>query len=309
MPKKRRTAVSQRSEPVVFDPIAVALQNIAAPKKCDEDHLRRLGRDLARAMGATQLESAFGESPLVRCMFRALVQLENARRDLFLRVFFTKCLQAHGEYVGAFFPGRLRFLPFRPPAHLTMHDEEERAQVRERQHGEIREVMAKAERAIGRMLAPRGHAGARIWPGGVKIVTEWEDALRVARDAEWEVLNRISGPALRAFYKKYPYVWEMIKVLAGHMVDAAVDEWGDQLQVASEQARIVWRAAAKMQRDLETLVQCAAGALAAGRLRVDGDRPNPFLPFVWVFDLGGWPIGQIGEVSWVFVPPLPIVAT
>lgn len=311
-PRKDRRSGTARtgvSSAVMLDSVAAALAAVSAPKRSDEDHWRRLGRDLARVLGAVQLENAFGGAPLWRCVFRALIQMDNTLRERFLRAFFAKAIPPYGEHVGAFLAGLFRFLPFRQPLHLVAHSDAELIQIRQRQISEVKAMMARAEHAAQTVIGVRGRLGTRFWPAGVGIVDSWEEARGIARDAEWHVLNQTGGPTLRSFYQGNSYAWEVLKVLIGYIVDAAVDEWGDQLVVPVEQVRTVWRAAGKMQRDLETLAQYSAGALAAGRLQVEGSRPNPFLPFVWVFELAGWPIGQVGEVSWVFVPPLQIVAT
>lgn len=300
------TARGREAATVMLDLVAATLAAVPLPKRSDEDHWRRLGRDLARVLGAVSLEQAFGETPLWRCAFRVLVQMGSAPRERFLRVFFAKAIPPYGEHVGAFLASLFRFLPFRQPAHLMAHDAISLPSTRERQIREIQEAMTKAERAAQRIVSRRGRA-EHFWPGGVSIVDSWEDARRLARDAEWHVLNQTGGPTLRSFYQNNSYAWEVLKVFIGYVVDAAVDEWGDQLTVSAEQACTVWRAVGKMQRDLETLAQYTAGALAVGRLQVEGKRPNPFLPFVWVFELAAWPIGQVGEASWVFVPPLQIV--
>lgn len=310
MPKKRGRiltahTVSAWETPSIADfrDEAMAAVRLLPVKK---DPQRRIfGEELAKVMGAKTLARAFDQDPLSRAVSAALAELPTAEQRYFLEWHWCRRLP-FGRSIGRFTEECARFWPFRIAAYLVGKAGGNLAKARALQEQAVRNYLEYADRASaqilghGKRMAPR-----RLWPERVRLIGErdWEEVYDILPDADWQDVDRAAGRVIGPFYPRYADAWNDLKSLIGHCIQRALRAHALAVGVKSPHAEL----ARVMRMDLWTLSYDAAGMMMDGRLGVNGRHANPALALVWIFWIGCWPVGAVGEVPWVLRPP-PLAA-
>lgn len=279
--------------PPINDDVDLRMRAVARPRRCDEDTMRLLGRDLARAMNDGRLERAFGGTPFERWVVRCLVENDSLARLRFLRWHLAD-LVPYGVRLAEYVAGLFSFRPGR-----------ENSALREE---EVRRHLARTEHGLKGILGQGPRHARSYWPGGVRVLQRLEEARSVALYARWTPFQRAAERVIpRALYRRHHNAWDSVKSLICAIVEQALQAYAEEVGTDSPQVAT----ARYLQRDFEFIFYCTAGAIMAGLTGEEG-RPNPFFEISCLFLGGGLPIGIAPEEQeegdseerfQVFLPP------